>query len=292
MDPALTMAPETIGFPGGFTVLMAVYGRDDPVLFERAVRSACEGSLLPDAFVLVADGPLPPALQTRVDRLVEEFRIELIALAHNVGLARALNAGLRLVRTEWIVRADADDFNLPERFAQQALAARAEPAPDLMGGTIVELDREGRILASRLTATTHDEILRFASRRCPFNHMTVAYRTSLALAVGGYPAIHLREDYGMWALMLHAGARCCNLPQVLVHASAGREMYRRRGGWRNAGAEWALQRHLMRCGLKGPLSALVDGLLRMLVFLLPAGLRGRVYERLLRSGGPTTTAGH
>lgn len=292
MGQALTMASEAVGFPGGFTVLMAVYGRDDPALFERAVRSACEGSLRPDAFVLVADGPLPPPLQLRVDQLVEEFRIELVALAKNVGLARALNAGLCQVRTEWIARADADDFNLPDRFALQALAARAEPAPDLMGGAILELDTEGRVLASRLTPATHEEIVRYARRRCPFNHMTVAYRTSLASAVGGYPAIHLKEDYGMWAVMLHANARCCNLPQVLVHASAGREMYRRRGGWRYASAEWALQRYLVQCGLKGPFTALADGLVRMLVFLLPVGLRGWVYERLLRSAGPTTTAGH
>ena len=91
---------------------------------------------------------------------------------------------------------------------------------------------------------------------------------------------------------MQAGARCANLPQVLVHASAGRDMYRRRGGWRYARAELTLQRYLVRCGLKQPSIALADGLVRMLVFLLPVRLRGYVYERLLRSDAAPVAAGH
>lgn len=266
---------------------MAVYGGDDPARFERAVRSAWTGRLRPDAFVLVADGPLPPPLQSRAEALVQEFGIEWLALPRNVGLARALNAGLARARTEWVARADADDINLPERFALQAAAARSSPPPDLMGGAIVEVDADGRETALRAVPITHADILHQAGRRCPFNHMTVAYRTRLARQVGGYPTVHLKEDYAMWALMLHAGARACNLPQVLVRASAGRDMIRRRGGWQYALAEWPLQRYLVRCGLKQPGLALGDGLVRMAVFLLPVRLRREVYERLLRAPVPT-----
>lgn len=269
---------------------MAVYGRDDPEAFERAVRSAWTGSLRPDAFVLVADGPLPPALQCRADALVREFGIEWLALPRNVGLAHALNAGLARVRTEWVARADADDINVPERFALQAAAARSRKAPDLIGGTIVEVDADGRETALRRVPITHRDIMRRAGRRCPFNHMTVVYRTRLALSVGGYPAVHLKEDYAMWARMLYAGAIARNLPDVLVRVSAGRDMVRRRGGWRYAWAEWPLQFRLVCYGLKRPSHALGDGLLRMAVFLLPVSLRAKVYERLLRA--PPSTSGH
>ena len=118
--------------------------------------------------------------------------------------------------------------------------------------------------------------------RNPFNHMTVAYKTRAVMAVGGYPALHLREDYGLWALLLQRGVTCANLPDVLVHATAGSEMYRRRGGWRYARSEWSLQSHLVRCDLKSTYRAWVDGLIRSLVFLLPPNLRGFIYERVLR----------
>ena len=35
-------------FPGGFTILMAGYGRDDPGLFRRAVDSVYQNTILPD----------------------------------------------------------------------------------------------------------------------------------------------------------------------------------------------------------------------------------------------------
>jgi hypothetical protein len=118
--------------------------------------------------------------------------------------------------------------------------------------------------------------------RNPFNHMTVAYKTRAVMAVGGYPALHLREDYGLWALLLQRGVTCANLPDVLVHATAGSEMYRRRGGWRYAYGEWSLQSHLVRCGLKSTLSAWAHGVARSCVFLLPPTARGWIYERALR----------
>ena len=141
----------------------------------------------------------------------------------------------------------------------------------------------GKQLAVRRAVAQHDDIRRYAAYRNPFNHMTVAYRTDLALRCGGYPNIHLKEDYALWALMLASGARALNLPDILVLATAGREMYRRRGGLRYALAEIALQRHLVRNGLKSPPAALLQGLARSIVFIFPSFIRGWIYEKILRN---------
>jgi hypothetical protein len=133
----------------------------------------------------------------------------------------------------------------------------------------------------------HQEIVVYARYRNPFNHMTVAYRSRLARICGGYPQIHLKEDYALWASMIGAGAKTQNLPDPLVHATAGVDMYRRRGGLRYALAEINLQRHLVRCGLKGTTSAALHGLLRASVFLMPAVLRGWIYEKYLRVSHPS-----
>jgi len=271
------------GFPGGFTVLMAVYQKDDLVLFERAVKSVYANTLLPDAFVLVVDGPVPEALHNAIMLQQAEYGIEVLYLPANVGLARALNAGLMQVHTKWVVRADADDYNVPDRFALQAAVMQSENSVDLVGGAIQEVEPDGKQLAVRRTVERHAEILHYAAYRNPFNHMTVAYRTELALRCGGYPNIHLKEDYALWAQMLASGARVLNLPDVLVLATAGKDMYRRRGGLRYALAEVSLQRHLVRTGLKSPLAALLQGLSRATVFLLPSVIRGWIYERLLRA---------
>lgn len=271
-------------FPGGFTVLMAVYHKDDVTLFERAVRSVYANTLPPDAFILVVDGQAPEALQNIIRGLKIEFGIEILQLPVNMGLARALNAGLMKVGTKWVVRADADDYNVPKRFALQALAVmQSDNSVDLIGGAIKEIGSDGTHLAVRRTAEQHNEIRRYAAYRNPFNHMTVAYRTELALRCGGYPNIYLKEDYALWARMLASGARTLNLSEVLVLATTGRDMYRRRGGLRYALAEISLQRHLVQTGLKSPLVALFQGLGRSLVFILPSAIRGWIYEKILRT---------
>jgi glycosyltransferase involved in cell wall biosynthesis len=280
---AYVTVPSSAAFPGGFTVLMAVYGRDEVKLLERAVRSAFANTLRPDAFLLVVDGPVPVDLVIAIARLETEFNLDVSRLPENRGLAHALNVGLTKVGTEWVVRADADDFNLPERFERLAQAVVGPVVPDLLGSAILEIDPVGSTTAIRRTPLSHDEIVRYAGRRNPFNHMTVAYRSQLARRCGSYPEIYLREDYALWAAMLSEGALTLNLPEVLVHAMAGRDMYRRRGGWRYARAEVSLQRHLVRCGLKNPFSAVLHGLLRGTVFMLPTESRGWIYENILRN---------
>lgn len=263
-----------------FTVLMAVYGKDRVDFFSRAVASVYRNTVLPNAFILVVDGPVGPGLRAQILELEDKYKIRPIWLPANVGLANALNAGLAEVNAEWVVRADADDFNLPSRFEQQAKMMSCNV--DLIGGAIQEVDQEGQKLAIRRTPASDIEIRKFAKYRNPFNHMTVAFRTVLARQCGGYPNIYLKEDYALWALMLKHGARTANTQEILVEATTGRDMYKRRGGWRYAKAEIDLQRHLVRCGVKRGIPAFIHGSARASVFLMPELLRGWVYERLLR----------
>lgn len=284
MINTVSTSAQPVGFPGGFTILMSVYQKDDVVLFERAVNSVYANTLLPDAFVLVVDGPVPQALHDSILVLRARYPLEVLHLPVNLGLAHALNVGLRRVCTTWVVRADADDYNVLGRFALQAAAVmQSVQSIDLVGGAIQEVESDGKHYAVRRTVERHEHIRRYAAYRNPFNHMTVAYRTELALRCGGYPNIHLKEDYSLWANMLACGARCLNLPDVLVLASAGREMHKRRGGLRYAIAEISLQRHLVSTGLKLPLSAFIHGLSRSIVFMLPSTVRGWIYNKMLRT---------
>jgi glycosyltransferase involved in cell wall biosynthesis len=274
--------PVDQGFPGGFTVLMAVCNKDDPKLFTKALASVFDNDLQPDQLLLVIDGPIQGALDQQVTTAERDYAVKIIRLANNEGLATALNTGLAHIRTAWIVRADADDYNLPERFTRLAEVIRSDPELDLVGSAVLELERDGRPVAIREMPTQHDDILRFIRRRNPFNHMTIACRRTLVEYCGGYPDIYRREDYALWAKMVKAGARCANLPDVLVHATAGKDMYRRRGGLRYVLAERDIQNLLVGLGLKSQLRGLIDGIARSIVFFAPVLLRRLIYETVLR----------
>ncbi len=263
-----------------FSVLLAVYEKDNHILLEKALRSVFLNSLQPKELVIVADGHLPDRLLSIIYDFSVKHPLRFIQLPSNVGLASALNIGLHSVQTKYTIRADADDFNYSSRF--EVLIAKLREGFDLVGSAIREVDKNGNEVAFRKCPLTGDEIRQFVKRRNPFNHMTVGYETAVVLQAGGYPMIHLKEDYALWATLLSKGCRVCNLDDVLVDATAGKDMFKRRGGLRYAIAEFDLQHHLMRCGLKTPFEALVDGILRSAVFLAPTTLRQFVYLKFLR----------
>jgi len=274
----------TISFPGGFTVLMAVYRNDDVALFDQAVHSVFTNTLLPNHCLIVVDGPVPKALDIAIASLEKTYSpsIQFLRLTQNLGLAQALNTGIEQIHTDWIVRADADDINLPNRFLELASAIKENPELDLLGSHILEIDQEGKPLAIREVPILEAGIRQFAKTRNPFNHMTVAYRAEAVTECGGYPNMYLREDYALWCQFLSKQKKLLNIPQVLVHVTAGKEMYARRGGWKYAKAEWKLQQLLVATGLKGAGRAFIDGLLRSAIFILPSSIRGYVYQHFLR----------
>ena len=270
-------------FPGGFCVLMALYGGDKPYLFEKAVHSVFANTLLPNQCLIVVDGPISVALIELTEKLKEQYpAIEYIKLPKNVGLANALNEGLKHIRCPWVVRADSDDINLPNRFEVLAKVLQEHPSLQLFSSAILEIDEEGNPLTVREVPRSESEIREFVKTRNPFNHMAVAYKLEAVLACGGYPNIFLKEDYGLWCHFLQKQFPVANIQDVLVHASAGMGMFRRRGGWRYAKSEWQMQNLLVESGLKGRARAVFDGLIRAIFFLIPASVRGFLYVHLLR----------
>lgn len=271
-------------FSSSFSVLMAVYRGDDPFLLEKAILSISKQTLKPQKFLIVCDGQLTSEL----DQILEKFKylgdicLEIIRLKENCGLAVALNEGLKKVDTEWVARADADDINRPNRFEITQSLIRQYPQIVLIGGAIQERSKLGKKMSIKRVPISHSEILKFAKKRNPFNHMTTAFRTEVVKELGGYPNLYLREDYGLWIKILAAGYTTRNSDQILVDATTDAELYKRRGGWSYAKAELDMQKYLINHGLKGHFLGFVQGFARALVFIAPKTLRQLIYQKLLR----------
>jgi len=239
-----------------FTCLVPVWRGDDPDAFAAAMRSIATSTLAPDAMVIAQDGPLPAPLLAAVEHAVEASNAGWVVNAGLPGLHHNLNNAMEAVETPYVARFDADDLNLPDRFATQAAFASSHPEVAAFGGAILEFAVDGRT-RRRATPTTHEAILRLAAWRNPINHMTAFFRRDAFRAAGGYPDIPRKEDYGLWLAMLARGERLANLPEVLVHARLGEDFHRRRTGFDNFASERAL--HRLKCavpGLDSPASTL------------------------------------
>jgi glycosyltransferase involved in cell wall biosynthesis len=264
-----------------FSVLMAVYSQDDPSLFERAIASVYENSIQPNKFVLVVDGPITEALEIVLNKFKKYSSFQILRLNKNQGLAHALNFGIAHIDSEFILRADADDFNMLNRFEIQS--QYMIDGYDLFGSDILEVDENGHELSIRKTPEKYNQIMECIKRRNPFNHMTVGFRTSMVKNLGGYPELDLREDYALWILMLSNGANAKNSNKILVKATAGSGMYKRRGGIRAIKAEYNLQKFLYLHNFTNIISSTFYIFLKSIIFLMPYHLRGLFYRFFLRN---------
>jgi glycosyltransferase involved in cell wall biosynthesis len=270
-------------FSSGFSVLIAVYDGDNHDLFRKAINSVLSNKLKPSQVVLVVDGPIKRIKSAFIKNLAARNHfIDILFLEKNGGLANALNQGLQLIKYPWVVRADADDINMSNRFLRLAEAIEINPTLDLIGSAVLEVDKNGVKVAIKSVPLKYSDIIKWIPYRNPFNHMSVAFKLEKVLALGGYPNIFQKEDYALWILMLSRGANACNIDDILVHATAGKDMYKRRSGLKSVRAEFDLQNILLKCGFQNFLGVIFVGLARGFILVLPNAFQSFIYEKFLR----------
>ena len=265
-----------------FTVLMCTYKNDNCHFLERAIKSVFNNSIQPDHFILTIDGPIPIINFDLINRLSSIYPIEINQIPKNIGLALALNNALDKVTTEWVARADSDDFNLKDRFLLQTQYAQKNF--DVIGGFVREIDSRNEITDLIKKVPLNDkDIKKYMKFRNPINHMTAFYKTKYVRAVGGYPNIYLREDYGLWIKLAKEGAIFHNIDNILVNAEGGNDLFRRRSGIKSAYAEYELQSIFFASGLKTLQKALIDFFIRAFFLSLPFPIIKNIYKFTLRN---------
>jgi glycosyltransferase involved in cell wall biosynthesis len=270
-----------------FSLLMSVYGGDDPTFLEMAFQSVVHDQTRPpDDVVLVQDGPVPPALADAIARLIRASPAPttLLSLAANVGLGPALDQGMAACSHDIVARMDADDIALPHRFAVQV--PMIEEGVDLLGSSLLEFGvSPDDIVGRRVPPLDPAEIVRYSRFHQPFHHPTVVYRRSVVEAAGGYRHLALMEDYLLFAKMISQGARVANVAEPLVLYRVGAGAFARRGGIAMAKSEWRLQRQLRELGFTTRSQFVRNVAVRGSYRLVPEPVRTAAYRRIIARKG-------
>ncbi|MDO4625846.1 MAG: glycosyltransferase [Pasteurellaceae bacterium] len=268
-----------------FSVLMSLYNKENPLYFTQSLQSLVEQTYPADQILLVLDGPITPELEQVIASYQDKLPLKLIPLPQNVGLGKALNEGIKQSANEWLFRMDTDDICYPERFAKQVEYIQSHPDVVLFSTQIAEFDQNPKeIVSIRKVPTEYAEIVEFNKMRCPFNHMTVAYKKSLLEQVGYYQHHLFLEDYNLWNRIIATGLPVGNLPDVLLYARTnGNAMVSRRRGWTYAKSEWKLYLLKRKLHIQSTLSGFVTFLARTLPRLLPVSLLKRIYQVLRKN---------
>lgn len=269
-----------------YSVLMSVYKGENAEYFKASMDSLCNQTHPAAQIVLVCDGPLGEKL----DKIVSEYKdklgevLKIIQLPENKGTAYCANIGLEACDNEYIMKMDSDDVCNENRAEKQMSYLTDKPYIDILGSYIEEFkSADNTVIGVRQTPVTHEEIVKFAKRRAPFNNQTLVYKKEYAEKIGGYSNDLLRcEDYDFMVRMLMAGAKSANIPEVLVRYRVDKNNLKRRRNWKNTKSFIAVRKKIYKMGFSGFWDYILPCAGQLLLFITPSCITGLIYKLMLR----------
>lgn len=269
-----------------FSILMSLYHKENPKFLDQCFESIWDSQTTkPTEIVLVLDGPIGEELTVCVQKWQSKIGspLKVVPLPQNVGLGKALNEGLKQCSYNWVFRMDTDDICTSDRFEKQIKFIEQNSDVVLFGGQILEFDQnisDANVL--KAVPTTYEKIKKFAQNRCPFNHMTVAYKRDVILTLGGYQHHLFMEDYNLWLRVIGNNYQVANLSDVILYARVGNGMHARRKGFKYIKSEKQLLDLKKQLKIQSPFYATIYFIVRSTFRLMPANLLGKIYNTFLR----------
>lgn len=255
-----------------FDVLMPVYFGDKPLIFERALTSVLKNSLQPKNIVIVCDGPLQSETEAVLQqKVLKNLHINVVSYKQNKGIVFALNYGLKFIKSNFVVRCDADDINDHARFAI-LMEAFENYDVDILGSDVRNIinHKESFVISF---PKSNEGIVKGLLFRNQINHMSAAFKYDVVKKVGGYPSIKWREDYGLWLKLSQENCQFRNLNQVLVDVNAGAQQLKRRSGLKHLLPELQLLIMKLRLFPDKKIQIILLSLIRIPYILLPAWIK-------------------
>ncbi|SAK70733.1 glycosyl transferase family protein [Caballeronia hypogeia] len=189
-------------------VLMPAFNGQADV--ERTLASFSESATV--HVLIVDDGSTPPIAAPRIDGM----DIEILRLAKNGGIERALQAGMEALAARGVryaARIDAGDLASPDRLAKQRVYMETHPRVAVLGMWTHVVSTSGAPLFDLTPPTEPAAIRREMLLRTCFTHPSLMLRVAAVIEAGNYRARYrAAEDLDLLMRLLkrHDGA---NLPE-------------------------------------------------------------------------------
>src|SRR5882762_5210369 len=137
------------------SVLLPVFNAEHFVC--QAVKSVLTQTLRDFELLLLDDGSTDHSLKIIRDIAARDCRCKVFTGAHR-GLIATLNTGILLARGEFVIRMDADDISLPNRFSKQIEFLQRNPMYVAVGSRLEFVDPEGLPISEGIDCYSHEQI--------------------------------------------------------------------------------------------------------------------------------------
>ena len=145
----------------------------------------------------------------------KDSRIRILENEKNIGLALSMNYAAENARGEYLLRMDADDICMPERFQLQYDAIQ-KGNYDLVCGNYDFIDEMGNLLLQKPAIYTDRQLEALLPHRNTIHHPTVIMRAAKFHEVGGYRNYPCAQDYDLWLRMKCAGYRMHMMSEKMI----------------------------------------------------------------------------
>ena len=193
------------------SVIMPVYNGEK--YLKEAIQSVLDQTYKDFEFIIIDDGSTDDT--EKVINSFSDERIRIYKLNH-AGIVKALNKGLEVAQGEYIIRSDADDISLPERFQKLLDYMEENGRVGVCGSWAISMNGKGEEVGKmKYPPIENEEIKKYSLFHNPFIHPSVIFRKKTVDEVGGYRNFKHNEDYELWTRVLkdHEGH---NLSEVLL----------------------------------------------------------------------------
>jgi glycosyltransferase involved in cell wall biosynthesis len=202
--------PEVAAGPS-LGVIIPTYNRSG--YLRQAIESVLSQTRPPDEVLVVDDGSTDDTAA-----VCASFQSVRRVQQANQGRAAACNAGLTMVRSEFVILLDDDDMLNPRAIERHGAVVRAFPNSDLVYGRNERIDGDGAVVGEDLVGHQMPKDVVSALFRENFIRIqTVAVRREAVLDVGGFDAeMWPCDDYDLWIRLARAGKSFRYTPELVA----------------------------------------------------------------------------
>ena len=177
---------------------------------KRAIESILNQTFSDFEFIIIDDGSTDKSLE-----IIKEYKDKRIIIIHhpNKGLTTSLNIGIRLSKSNYIARQDADDISYPDRLAEQFNHLSQNPSISVLATRAMIKNGETRYQSNFYSSDEIKKKMRFQNI---FIHSSVMIRKDKFEKVGLYNEFYRRsQDYDAWFRLSEVG-ELAMIDKVLV----------------------------------------------------------------------------
>ena len=197
------------------SVLMSVYNETLDEI-RQSIDSILSQTYTDFELIIVLDQPKYSEGLVLLKKYAEQDnRVKILVNEKNIGLALSMNYAAEHACGEYLLRMDADDICMPDRF-QLEYDVIQKGNYDLICGNYDFIDEDGNLLPQKPVIYTDRQITALLPYRNIIHHPTVIMTTEIFQKVGGYRNYPCAQDYDLWLRMKCAGCKMHMMSEKLI----------------------------------------------------------------------------